>query len=112
MEQLAASFGASSWGPLALAFLFGFAFGWVIWGYRRSAPGDAGESAGEAAEPKELVVIKAELQAARTLLEKEEDESVENMSTQLAALDEAVKNIAGRLKSVMSAAKRAPNRSV
>ena len=110
MEGIAAAFGASPWGPLALAFLFGFAFGWVIWGYRRSSQNAAHEFDGGATEPKELVVIKAELQAARALLEKEE-ESADDMSIQLAALDEAVNTIASRLSSVMSAAKRAPRRS-
>lgn len=108
MEGFISSFGTSPWGPMALAFLFGIAFGWVVWGARP----DRGDTAlGETAkleEAKEIVVIKAELEAARTLLG-EKDEQEEQLSEQLETLDETVKRANGRLKMILAAIRRAAN---
>lgn len=110
-EEFLTRFGTSPWGPLALAFLFGVAFGWVVWGaradQRESAdddrlPGDPAK-VGEAA--KEIVVIKAELAAARNLLEEKENDDGE-ITEQLSILDETVKRANGRLKVILAAVKR------
>ncbi len=109
MEGFISSFGTSPWGPMALAFLFGVAFGWVVWG----AKPERGEAAeGERAnidDPKEIVVIKAELEAARTLLDQKDDQDAQ-LSEQLATLDETVKRANGRLKMILAAVKRAAGR--
>jgi hypothetical protein len=108
-EEFLARFGTSPWGPMALAFLFGVAFGWVVWGARPDPgedadrmPGDAVLS-GEAA--KEIVVIKAEIAAARELLDDKEEGDGE-IAEQLSSLDEAVKRANGRLKVIIAALKR------
>lgn len=102
MEQLMTAFGASPWGPMALAFLFGVAFGWVLWGTKA----DRDEGKKETGDPKEIVVIKAELEAARTLLD-ETDEQDGAITDQLSTLDETVKRANGRLRMILSAVKRA-----
>lgn len=96
------AFGASPWGPMALAFLFGVAFGWVLWGTKA----DRDEGKKETGDPKEIVVIKAELEAARTLLD-ETDEQDGAITDQLSTLDETVKRANGRLRMILSAVKRA-----
>ncbi len=109
MEGFISSFGTSPWGPMALAFLFGVVFGWVVWGAR---PGrDAGtDGDGKAAEDsKEIVIIKAELEAARTLLDQKDDDD-EKVSGELATLDETVNRANGRLKMILAAVKRAAGR--
>ncbi|OFX06227.1 MAG: hypothetical protein A3E78_15165 [Alphaproteobacteria bacterium RIFCSPHIGHO2_12_FULL_63_12] len=106
MEGFLTSFGTSPWGPMALAFLFGIAFGWVVWGAkpdRRETGEDAGAPIGD---PKEIVVIKAEIEAARTLLG-QNDEPGDELSEQLATLDETVKRANGRLKMILAAIRRA-----
>ncbi|MFZ5619208.1 MAG: hypothetical protein ACOZAA_17985 [Pseudomonadota bacterium] len=99
--------GMSPWGPIALAFLLGVAFGWVIWGAGRGGRViDKRERlAGEEGEPKEIVVIKAELQAARRLLDQGDDQDAA-VAEQLSALDETVKRANGRLKTILAAVKR------
>jgi len=93
---------------MALAFLFGVAFGWIVWGAKPER-GDAASGEPEnAEEPKEIIVIKAELEAAKTLLD-EKDEAEDQFSEQLATLDETVKRANGRLKVILAAIRRAAN---
>ncbi len=111
-EGYLAEFGRSPWGPMAFAFLFGVAFGWVIWGARSDRNGDAADldtAEGAIAVPKEIVVIKAELNSARSLLD-QRDAQEEALGEQLSALDETVKRANGRLKTILAAVKRAANR--
>ncbi len=111
-ENFQALFGDSPWGPMALAFLFGVAFGWVVWGARRDDRDDADDerdaivSASPGEEPKEIVVIKAEIQAVKNLLD-QNDEGDAAITEQLSKLDEAMKRANGRLKLIISAIKRA-----
>ena len=91
---------------MALAFLFGVAFGWVLWGARPKT-GESGENNRTGVEePKEIIVLKAELQAARALLEQADDKE-EDIAGQLSTLDEMVKRANGRLKTILAAVKRA-----
>lgn len=106
MEGFISSFGTSPWGPMALAFLFGVAFGWVVWGAKIDSGERAGGDERPQQEPKEIVVIKAELQAARTLLD-QKDEQEAAVSEQIATLDETVKRANGRLKMILAAVRRA-----
>ena len=110
VEYLAA-FGMSPWGPMALAFLFGVAFGWVMWGVKSAGTiDDAGAAAPltprEGEPPKELVVLKAEIDAVRNLFG-EIDETEGDIANQLVSLDETVKRANGRLKTIVAAVKRA-----
>lgn len=107
MQEFIAAFGTSPWGPMALAFLLGVCFGWLIWGAK--ARGDAGDADAAEGETKEIVVIKAELDAARALLD-EKDGEEEAIAEQLSSLDEAVKRANGRLKLILAAVKRAARR--
>lgn len=110
-EDLVGRFGSSPWGPMALAFLFGVAFGWVIWGLRSKDDGADGESPAPLGEEaaKEIVVIKAEIEAVRRLLhEKDGEEGA--IGDQLSTLDETVKRANGRLKVVVAAIRRAATR--
>ncbi len=109
MEGFISSFGTSPWGPMALAFLFGVAFGWVVWGARPDRAGGASAESAANEEPKEIVVIKAELQTARTLLDQSDDQD-ETLTEQIATLDESVKRANGRLKMILAAVKRAAGR--
>ena len=93
---------------MALAFLFGVAFGWVIWGAKPERDDDAAAEFSKPEDPKEIVVIKAELEAARTLLG-EKDEQEAELSEQLETLDETVKRANGRLKMILAAIRRAAN---
>lgn len=106
MEGFIAAFGNSPWGPLALAFLFGVAFGWLVWGMRPKSREDSATDSPMAQEPKEIVVLRAELQAARALLEQVDDKD-EVISSHLSTLDEAVKRANGRLKATLAGIKRA-----
>ncbi len=91
---------------MALAFLFGVAFGWVVWGARPDRMDGGGEvSDGGREDPKEIIVIKAELQAARSLLD-QADEGDEALGDQLSALDETVKRANGRLKTILAMVRR------
>jgi len=108
MEGLISAFGTSPWGPMALGFLFGIAFGWALWGASDSSRAESKRSA-SAGDHKEIVVIKAELEAARSLLD-EGDDQQEAIAQQLSTLDETVKRANGRLKALLAAVKRAANR--
>ncbi len=94
---------------MALAFLFGVAFGWVVWGARpdRADRTDGGHAAdGGREDPKEIIVIKAELDTARSLLE-QADDADGGIGEQLSALDETLKRANGRLKTMLAMVKRA-----
>lgn len=96
---------------MALAFLFGVAFGWVMWGVRSAEEADeAGRREPVADDPaKEVIIIRAELEAARRFLEETDGEDGD-ISEQLSKLDETVKRANGRLKMVSAAIKRAASR--
>lgn len=94
---------------MALAFVFGVAFGWATWGAKAGRARDADSAPDGVDEPKELVVIKAELQAARSLLD-QADEQDQEITEQLSGLDETVKRANGRLKTILAAVKRAAGR--
>ena len=104
MQNFVAAFGMSPWGPMALAFLIGVGFGWAIWGARGERQEDEARLE-TVREPKEIVLIKAELQAARHLLEERDGEDAA-ISEQLSGLDETVKRANGRLKLMLSAIRR------
>lgn len=106
-EGLGAILDAAPWAPLAVAFLVGFACGWLIWGLRGDAntPSTDVSAPGEDDERKEIVVLRAELEAARALLNENEDDH-EEVGRQLSALDEAVKRANGRLKILLRAVRR------
>lgn len=110
-EGLQSILETAPWAPLAIAFLVGLACGFLIWGLR-SGEHEAGEKAdAKAAAPidgnerKEIVVLRAELEAARALLE-EGDNQQEEVGRQLSALDEALKRANGRLKVLFRSVKR------
>lgn len=114
VEAFQSMFGMTPWGPLAIAFLFGAAFGWVLWGARRGDDDEGEEdepvvSTPPGEEPKEIIVIKAELQAVRNLLDQGEENDAAIVE-QLSTLDEAVKRANGRLKAILSAVRRAAGR--
>ncbi len=101
--------------PLALAFFVGIACGWLIWGLRGSG-GDSAEdrqanaavaasAEAEGDERKEIVVLRAEIEAARALLN-QNDAQQDDISNQLKAVDDALKRANGRLKIVQQGLKR------
>lgn len=101
---------AAPWAPLAIAFIVGLACGWLIWGFQSATSDDATAPAAEPAqdggdERKEIVVLRAELEAARALLDDEVDQQ-EDIGRQLSALDEALKRANGRLKILLRTVKR------
>jgi hypothetical protein len=109
-EGLRTILGAAPWAPLAIAFLVGFACGWLIWGLRNVDGADAegaaaGPSAVEADDRKEIVVLRAELEAARALLDEGEGQQ-DDVARQLSSLDEALKRANGRLKILLRSVKR------
>ncbi len=108
-EGLAAFFGTTPWAPLAIAFLVGLGCGWLVWGLKSGDTASDGSGADKAApdsdERKEIVVLRAELEAARALLEDSDDQHGE-IGRQMSALDEALKRANGRLKIILRAIKR------
>ena len=108
-EGLGAILQAAPWAPLAIALLVGLACGWLIWGLRGGDASEAETRAAAAAvegdERKEIVVLRAELEAARALLDEDSDQQ-EEVGRQLAALDEALKRANGRLKLLLRSVKR------
>ncbi|MCB2113605.1 MAG: hypothetical protein R3C42_03325 [Parvularculaceae bacterium] len=104
MQEFIAAFGLSPLGPMALAFISGVAFGWFVRGGRLRR-GDEG-AGGANRESKEIVVIKAELDAARALLDEKDGEG-DAIAEQLSSVDDAVKRANGRLKLILAAVKRA-----
>lgn len=109
MEGFFSSFGTSPFGPMALAFLFGVVFGWVVWGARPERDEGADGERKTIEDHKEIVVIRAELEAARGLLDQKDDDDAK-VSDELAALDETVNRANGRLKMILAAVKRAAGR--
>lgn len=102
--------------PLVVAFLVGLACGWLVWGLRGGAGDSAGgrrtEPAGggasveaEGDERKEIVVLRAEIEAARALIG-QHDAHQDEITTQLQSLDEALKRANGRLKVIQQGLKR------
>ena len=101
--------------PLAVAFLVGLACGWLVWGLRgATAAGDDEQKAEIARKPgaeaegderKEIVVLRAEIEAARALLD-QNDPHQDEISKQLQMVDEALKRANGRLKVIQQGLKR------
>ncbi|MEZ5922166.1 MAG: hypothetical protein R3C60_12570 [Parvularculaceae bacterium] len=99
---------ASPLAAVAVSFLAGGIFGALM-----SRSGDAGDEevvhkAGSDAvdgDPKEIVVIRAELEAARSLLDDGEEQD-EEIRSQLSALDEAVNRANGRLKLLLKSIRK------
>lgn len=110
-EGLQSILDAAPWAPLAVAYLVGLGCGWLIWGLRGGEGGDENAATVEASTPlegderKEIVVLRAELEAARALLEDGDDQQ-EEVGRQLSALDEALKRANGRLKVLLRSVKR------
>lgn len=101
---------AAPWAPLAVAFLVGLACGFVIWGLgagekdpEKAESRESGSIEGD--ERKEIVVLRAELEAARALLDEGDGEQQE-VGRILSALDEALKRANGRLKVLLRSVKR------
>jgi hypothetical protein len=109
-EGLQSVLDAAPWAPLAVAFLVGLGCGFLIWGLRSGDSEFAGTEAIASApvegdERKEIVILRAELEAARALLD-EGDDQQEEVGRQLSALDEALKRANGRLKVLLRSVKR------
>lgn len=107
-DSLKGIFEAAPWAPLLISLIVGLACGWVIWGLRGAgADADAREKSPEAEgdERKEIVVLRAELEAARALLD-DSDVQQEDAARQLQAVDEALKRANGRLKVIQRGLKR------
>lgn len=96
---------------IAVAFLAGFGCAWLIWGLRGAPAGEADATApapaavAEGDERKEIVVLRAEIEAARALLD-QNDPHQEEIAAQLQAVDEALKRANGRLKIIQRGLKR------
>ena len=114
-EALQSLMASAPLAPLVIAFLVGFACGWLIWGLRGTG-GDrtevekadtAGVARAEAEgdERKEIVVLRAEIEAARALLG-QNDAHPDEIASQLEAVDEALKRANGRLKVIQQGLKR------
>lgn len=109
-EDLQSIVAAAPWAPLVVALLVGFACGWLVFGMRGAAadsadgvPAADAEALGD--ERKEIVVLRAEIEAARALLD-ENDPNHEDISAQLLSVDEALKRANGRLKVIQRGLKR------
>ncbi len=107
-EGLAAFLGATPWASLGVAFAVGLACGWLIWGLRSERASDHAEPGKTATDPddrEEIVVLRAELEAARALLE-EGDGQGGDIGRQLSMLDETLKRANGRLKLILRAIRK------
>ncbi|MFN3958590.1 MAG: hypothetical protein ACK4NP_01610 [Parvularculaceae bacterium] len=113
-EGIGSFLAATPWAPLAIAFLVGLGCGWLIWGIKGEAGGGAaGASDSALAAPdgmdrddrKEIVVLRAELEAARALLD-QNDGDQDEIAVQLKLVDEALKRANGRLKVIQRGLKR------
>lgn len=106
MSEFFSAFGASGWVAVGLAFLIGLAIGWLVRG--SSAVGESDD--GERHHPKEIAGLKAEIEAARSMIEATDGEAeadpAAEIRDQLKALDEMMNNAARRLKSASSAVKK------
>jgi hypothetical protein len=98
-DSLQSLISAAPWAPLAVAFLVGLVCGWLIWGLRGASaegaeitPAAAAESGGD--ERKEIVVLD------------QHDTPQEDITSQLLAVDEALKRANGRLKVIQRGLKR------
>lgn len=109
MEAFVSSFGISPWGPAALAFICGVALGWFVWGSKPA--GNDGVRVGDLdVEPKEFVVLKSEIKSAKDLLEKP-DEPYTEISEELVAVDERVRQVSRRLSIALDILKKSSIRS-
>ncbi|MFQ5563217.1 MAG: hypothetical protein ACE5FO_06580 [Parvularculaceae bacterium] len=126
---------AATWLPAAAAFVFGLAAGWLFWGGQRKRIAELeraledGESDGAKLsftavpedDPQEcqtenpvdrekaaklLDALEDELKAARARIERDAEESAA-LADGLAALDETIKRVNGRLKFIVKAVKSA-----
>lgn len=110
-EGLGSFLAATPWAPLVIAFLVGFGCGWLIWGLKGDAARDSVAGSGalgegpDGDERKEIVVLRAEIEAARALLG-QSDTHQDDIAIQLGAVDEALKRANGRLKVIQRGLKR------
>lgn len=111
-EALQSLMASTPLAALAIAFLVGLACGWLVWGLRGmsgdSADGEKPDAAGAEAdgdERKEVVVLRAEIEAARALLG-QNDAHQDEIAKQLQSVDEALKRANGRLKVIQQGLKR------
>lgn len=128
-ESWVSGVGWASWALAIAIYIFGIASGWLIWGGRRSSPGeragadaDAGPAGADAssrdgaggemkkaapgAAPAKLAALESEIRKARALLEKGEEEAAV-FSEDLTTLDQTIKRANGRLKLILRAVQRA-----
>jgi hypothetical protein len=105
---------AAPWAPWAAGFfLVGLGFGWLLGGLTIEDDDPLKNrvavvmSPGDADDRKEVVVLHAELEAARALLV-EDDEAGQSVLKEIAELEETVKRANGRLKALMSAVRKTP----
>ena len=109
-EGSGALINAAPWAPAAIGFLVGLACGFAFWGIRSSAgdnvedPLSKSDEAG-LGERKEIIALRAELEATRALLN-DSDQDQEELGRQLSAVDEALKRANGRLKILLRSLKR------
>lgn len=104
MEEFIASFGSSPWGPMALAFILGVGFGWLVWGASPAAEEGAARAIDEKGA-KEIVVIKAEIEAAKSMMN-ERDEGAETVDAQLSSLNDAFKSANENLRRALTGVRR------
>ncbi len=110
-EGLGSFLAATPWAPLAIVFFVGLGCGWLIWGLNGHQAGESGAASGALSERpggderKEIVVLRAEIEAARALLG-QSDPHQDDIAIQLGAVDEALKRANGRLKVIQRGLKR------
>lgn len=97
----------ASWLPVATAYVFGLASGWLFWrGARRAAKDGAGRSATNVPIEGAAGGALGEIAAARAALDETEIETSDAKDA-LAAADEALKRANGRLKILLDAVRKA-----
>lgn len=106
-DRWAAISDATGWLPVAAAYVFGLASGWLFWGgARRQAPDGRVDASGAVEREAGARTLKAEIEAARAIAEESAPASQE-ADAALAEADEALKRANGRLKILLDAVRRA-----